>query len=74
MQAVLDSSYKYLSVPLFQMKCLEYWPTEEGDVKNFGDFYVTLKSTETFADFSMNILQVSKVNTNLPRTHCSGLT
>ena len=48
---------------LFQMKCLQYWPLEEGTVLTFDDFNIKLRSSNMFSDFSVSHLEVSRVST-----------
>ena len=43
------------------MKCLQYWPLETGTVMTFGEFKVSLRSTEIWSDFATSQLVVTKV-------------
>ncbi|XP_067947071.1 receptor-type tyrosine-protein phosphatase delta-like [Watersipora subatra] len=43
-----------------KVKCMQYWPLEQGVVQNFGSFKVSLKSTDMFSEFAMNRLEVTQ--------------
>ncbi|XP_067941765.1 receptor-type tyrosine-protein phosphatase epsilon-like [Watersipora subatra] len=43
-----------------KVKCLQYYPLDVGVVKTFGEFRVTLRSSEIWSDFTTNSLMVQK--------------
>ena len=44
------------------MKCLQYWPETEGESLEFGDIEVHNVGLETWPDFTITQLRLSKVN------------
>ncbi|XP_067947048.1 receptor-type tyrosine-protein phosphatase kappa-like [Watersipora subatra] len=50
-------------------KCMQYWPLEVGVAKVFGEFYVSLKSVNLYAEFSMSHLEVTKNREKRTITH-----
>ncbi|XP_067947086.1 receptor-type tyrosine-protein phosphatase T-like [Watersipora subatra] len=43
-----------------KVKCMQYWPLEQGVIQSFGSFKVSLKSTDMFSEFAMNRLEVTQ--------------
>ncbi|XP_067947049.1 receptor-type tyrosine-protein phosphatase kappa-like [Watersipora subatra] len=50
-------------------KCMQYWPLEVGVAKVFGEFYVSRKSLNLYAEFSMSHLEVAKNGEKRTITH-----
>ncbi|XP_067947062.1 receptor-type tyrosine-protein phosphatase kappa-like [Watersipora subatra] len=59
----------FLNASFLKTKCMQYWPLEVGVAKVFGEFYVSLKSVNLYAEFSMSHLEVAKDGERRTITH-----